>query len=75
MGQKWRGYGQKVNLLRQELESHKHKRDLIVLFSDANDVLFTTGAEEIIKKFKTFDAKVLFSADAVCAPNESLSSQ
>ena len=28
------GGGQKVNLLRNELEKHKHKKNLVILFTD-----------------------------------------
>ncbi|XP_076320544.1 LOW QUALITY PROTEIN: procollagen lysyl hydroxylase [Tachypleus tridentatus] len=66
------GGGQKVNLLRKEMEKHKDKDDLIILFTDSYDVIFTGGPEEILKKFYKSKAKVLFSAEGFCWPDESL---
>ncbi|XP_022258413.1 procollagen-lysine,2-oxoglutarate 5-dioxygenase 2-like, partial [Limulus polyphemus] len=66
------GGGQKVNLLRNEMEKHKDKDDLVILFTDSYDVIFTDGPQEILKKFYKSKAKVLFSAEGFCWPDESL---
>lgn len=39
------------------------------------DVVFTTGLAEIVQKFKQSNAKLLFSAEKYCWPDQSLSSQ
>ena len=36
------------------------------------DVIFTMGADQILARFKDFDAKVVFSAEGFCWPDESL---
>ncbi|TMW39265.1 hypothetical protein DOY81_015654, partial [Sarcophaga bullata] len=69
------GGGFKINLLRQALEPLKDEQDTIVLFTDSYDVVFTTGLTEIVQKFKESNAKLLFSAEKFCWPDQSLSSQ
>lgn len=66
------GGGYKVNLLKEELEKHKNDENLIVLFSDSYDVIVTGGEKEILKLFYTFDAKIVFSTEDICWPDESL---
>lgn len=36
------------------------------------DVIFTSGAADIIEKFKKLDARVVFSAEGFCWPDSSL---
>ena len=72
MGMKWEGLGQKVSLLREELEHHKEDLDKIILFTDGNDVLFNAGAGQIIRRFVQFNAKILFSAEEFSWPEPSL---
>jgi len=83
MGHEWRGGdmengiggGQKVHLLKEELEKHKDDKDKIIMFTDAYDVLFNAGPELILEKFKAFDARVLFSAEGFCWPDKQLASK
>lgn len=79
MGQEWlggdmnyAGGGYKVNLLKKELEEHKDKPNLVILFTDAYDVIFTGDDKEILAKFNEFDAKIVFGAEGFCWPKESL---
>lgn len=44
---------------------------IIVHFS--YDVIFTAGADVILKKFKDFNSRVVFSAEGFCWPDVSLS--
>ena len=63
MGRKWKGFWQKIALLREELERHKNNADLMIVYVDGSDSLFTTGAVEIAQKFHKFRAKIVFSAE------------
>ncbi|KAJ8021793.1 Procollagen-lysine,2-oxoglutarate 5-dioxygenase 1 [Holothuria leucospilota] len=73
--QRWPGGGQKINLLKQALEEHKDNDNLIILFSDSYDVIFTTGEEEIVGKFLQMNANLVFSAENSIWPDPSLASQ
>ncbi|XP_037810669.1 LOW QUALITY PROTEIN: procollagen-lysine,2-oxoglutarate 5-dioxygenase [Lucilia sericata] len=82
MYKKWKGGdmegpggGFKVNLLREALKPLKDEKDTIILFTDSYDVLFTTGLPEILQKFKESNAKLLFSAEKYCWPDESLANK
>lgn len=75
MGHKWRGFGQKLILLRDELEKYRYDADRIVIFADAYDVLFLSGVRSIVDRFRSFRARVLFSAEPNCAPDGSLASK
>ncbi|XP_059089134.1 multifunctional procollagen lysine hydroxylase and glycosyltransferase LH3-like isoform X4 [Tigriopus californicus] len=82
MGEKWEGGdmnfpggGFKVNLLKKELEEYKEKEDLIILFTDSYDVIIAGEADEIVEKFKSFDAKIVFGAEDFCWPKTELKNQ
>ncbi len=79
MGEEWLGGdmnhpggGFKVNLLKKELSSVSDRSDLIVLFTDSYDVIFTAGAKEILAKYKRADAGILFGAEGFCWPDARL---
>ncbi|XP_043280130.1 procollagen-lysine,2-oxoglutarate 5-dioxygenase isoform X2 [Venturia canescens] len=79
MGKAWKGGsmlstggGYKIRLLKQELSAYKDDREKIVLFTDGYDVIFLSSLDEIIKKFKSFDARILFSSEASIWPDKSL---
>ncbi|KAK6177441.1 hypothetical protein SNE40_015540 [Patella caerulea] len=80
LGKQWRGGdvanyaggGQKVNILRDGLEEFKDLDDLIVMFVDSYDLVFSGDKSEILEKFAKFDAHVVFSAEGSCWPDESL---
>lgn len=81
MGKTWKGGdiarfpggGQKVNLLKDAIKSVKDDNNIIVMFTDSYDVIFTTGSKDILETFKSFKADVVFSAEVSCWPDESLS--
>ncbi|KAL4221290.1 Procollagen-lysine [Mactra antiquata] len=82
LGTQWRGGdmtgaggGHKINILKQELEQYKKRDDLIIMFTDSYDVVITANAEEILEKFNKFSARVVFSAEGFCWPDQSLVSQ
>jgi len=72
MGQPWRGLGQKIWFLRQELDQYKDDSWTIVLFVDAYDALINAPMSQIVGAFKSLDAKVLFSAEHNCWPDATL---
>lgn len=81
MGEAWKGGddmanspggGHKINLLKEELENYKDRQDLIIMFTDAYDVVFLGDPQEILEKFSKFNANVVFSAESFCWPQESL---
>lgn len=83
-GEKWKGGenikskpggGWKVNLLKAALEPHKNANDKIILFTDGYDVIFLSNLREIVDKFKSLNAKVLFGAEGFCWPKEELASR
>ncbi|XP_018425244.1 PREDICTED: procollagen-lysine,2-oxoglutarate 5-dioxygenase 2 [Nanorana parkeri] len=79
-GQEWKGGdisnsiggGQKVRLLKEALESLNDQEDLIVLFTDSYDVIFSGGPEELLKKFHQTKHKVVFAAEAFVWPDKRL---
>lgn len=66
------GGGHKVNILKKELEKYKDQENLILMFTDSYDVVLTAGKQDILEKFKKFNARVVFSAEGFCWPDPSL---
>ncbi|CAG9771227.1 unnamed protein product [Ceutorhynchus assimilis] len=67
------GGGWKINLLKTALDNYKDPEDdKIVLFTDAYDVIFLGQMSEIIRRFKSTGARVLFGAEPYCWPNVEL---
>ena len=64
------GGGQKINILKKELENLND--DDVIFFVDGYDVIFMTGTEEIEKKWKDAECKVLFGAEKVLWPDRSI---
>ncbi len=46
--------------------------DEIIFFTDATDAVFVTNEQEILKKFKQFNAPLVFSAEINCWPDKAL---
>ena len=57
-------------MLKDAIEKIKDEKDLIVFFTDSYDVILYQTASQIVKKFKKFNARVVFGAEYFCAPNE-----
>lgn len=81
MGEKWKGGedikrkpggGWKINIFKTAIEPYKEEKEKVIIFTDGYDVLFLTDLKEIVEKFKTFDAKVVFGAEGFCWPKEEL---
>lgn len=83
LGEKWEGGdvrshaggGHKINLLKKELLEHKDDTDKIILFTDSYDVILLSGPDKIVQQFERFDARVVFSAEGFCWPDEELASR
>ena len=79
MGQVWQGGdmnypggGWKVNLLKEEMEKHKDKKDTLVMFTDSYDVVIAAKKEAILDQYDKFGANVVFGAENFCWPDASL---
>eukprot|EP00794_Sanderia_malayensis_P015035 gene15035-16588_t len=69
------GGGHKINILKNALKEYKDDKNTVVMFTDSYDVIFTTGPNEILKKFLEADANLVFSAEDFCWPDKSLASK
>ncbi|KAI7697685.1 Multifunctional procollagen lysine hydroxylase and glycosyltransferase LH3 [Sarcoptes scabiei] len=69
------GGGQKIILLREFLETIRDQNDLVILFTDSYDVIINGDRKDILKKFHSFDARIVFSAEKYCWPDSSLASK
>jgi procollagen-lysine,2-oxoglutarate 5-dioxygenase len=79
LGSEWRGGsmksiggGQKINFLKEGLKAYKNSENLVIMFSDSYDAVFTEGKDEILSRFLKFGSKVVFAAESTCWPDKSL---
>ncbi|XP_041925376.1 multifunctional procollagen lysine hydroxylase and glycosyltransferase LH3 [Alosa sapidissima] len=80
LGEEWKGGdvartvggGQKVRWLKNELQKHADKEDLIIMFVDSYDVIFASGPKELLQKFSQLGHRVVFSAEGFCWPDQRL---
>ena len=71
LGGRWKGLGHaKVTQLAKELETYKNDSNKVILFADAYDVLLNGGVEDILQRFEKSKARILFSAEKNCYPQE-----
>ena len=70
MGEKYVNYGSKLFLVRDKLQKYKTNKSLIVLFTDAYDIRFFGDKQDLIKMFKTFEAKIVFGAEHFLNPEK-----
>ena len=82
MGEEWKGGDMdhpggafKINLLKEEMKQFKDKEDMLIMFTDSYDVVILAEANQILETFETFNAKVVFGAEAFCWPDDSLREQ
>lgn len=84
------GGGQKINILKRELEKYNTDPELVVLFTDGYDslvkqlqlvsngtilrydVILTEEPEDVLNKFRSMKARVVFGAETFCWPDQSL---
>ena len=63
MGQEWKGGdmangvggAHKINLMKESLAPYKNRDDLIILFTDAYDVVITGSKDEILGRFESMN--------------------
>jgi hypothetical protein len=67
MGQAWDGFGTKLRLIRETLDSVEE--ETVVLFTDAYDSIIVGTPSEILTRFRRFDTDVLFSGQSTSAIN------
>jgi uncharacterized protein Usg len=85
LGEKWLGGdmnhpggGYKINLLKNELTNILAERDdggenLLVMFTDAYDVVLTANTKRILESFDSFAPfRVVFGAESFCWPRQDL---
>jgi len=86
MGEEWLGGdvangpggAHKINLLKRSLKEFKDRSDLLILFTDAYDVVITGNQNEILNRYNQMNnerdhkLKVLFSAEDLIWPDRSL---
>lgn len=66
------GGAQKIHYLKNELSQWRELDDHIILFTDSYDVVFYENPKEILRRFRSTDAQILFSAEKTCWPDENL---
>ncbi|VVC41556.1 Hypothetical protein CINCED_3A018714 [Cinara cedri] len=66
------GGGYKLNLYLEALEPYKKHVDLVVLLTDAYDVVLLANSSIILKKFTEFDASIVVSTERSCWPDKNL---
>ena len=64
-------HASKVFMMRDELQRWKDEKELIVMFTDAYDVILYERPREIVRKFKRLNASVVFGAEYFCNPDSS----
>ncbi|CAH0558083.1 unnamed protein product [Brassicogethes aeneus] len=82
-GAEWRGGnikkgpggGFKINLLKKAIEPHKNDASKIILFTDGFDVVFVDKLQEVLERFRKFEAKILFGAEKFAWPDPLLAEQ
>ncbi|CAL8241234.1 unnamed protein product [Merluccius merluccius] len=83
LGEEWKGGdvantvggGQKVRWLKKELLKHADQQNLVVLFVDSYDVIFASGPEELLHRFRRLGHRVVFSAEGFCWPDQRLATK
>ena len=62
-----------MNILQQGLIKYQNDKSKVILYTDVYNVIFTQGPEFLLDKFQTFKpARIIFSADNICWPDENL---
>ncbi|XP_054270597.1 procollagen-lysine,2-oxoglutarate 5-dioxygenase-like isoform X1 [Macrosteles quadrilineatus] len=82
MGEVWEGGdmqhpggGHKVLLLREALKPLAQDKEKIIMFSDSYDVVLLGPVAAILEQFRAMDARVVFSAEPFCWPDQRMAEQ
>ena len=70
IGQRFVHFATKLFFIREELEKIKNNSNLIVMFTDAYDVIVHQNPKTIISRFKDLNANVVFGAEYFCNPDK-----
>jgi len=62
-------------LLLDYLSDDSFDENEIIIFTDGTDAVFTTGEEEILSKYYSFNKRIVFSAELGCWPDPNLANQ
>jgi hypothetical protein len=65
----WNGFGTKLRILKDFINQCQ---DDIILFTDARDVIFAAGYDEILSTFLSMNTNILFGAETNLYPDKSL---
>lgn len=69
---KWENFKTKLEILLKEIPKYKKEYDL-VLFTDARDVMYWKGKQDILESLEKFkDYKMVVNAETNCYPNKDL---
>ena len=71
-GHRYKYHGSKLPWIKKELQKVKDQENLIIMFTDAYDVLIYDDASNIVEAFKKFDANVVFGTEYFCTPDQDL---
>ncbi|XP_022085486.1 procollagen-lysine,2-oxoglutarate 5-dioxygenase 2-like [Acanthaster planci] len=69
------GGGHKINLLKEALKEYKDMKNLIILYTDSYDVIFTARQEDLLHHFLGLNKNLVFSAEPFLWPDKSLASK
>ena len=75
IGERYEYHGSKLPLVKHELEMVKNRQDILVMFTDAYDVITFGNSTKIIDIFQSFEANVVFGAEYFCFPDKFLQNQ
>ena len=64
------GGGQKINFLLDTL--NELNDDQLILVTDSYDVIMSANSEEIIRKYKKFNKKIVFASESSCWPDRDI---
>lgn len=68
-----RGGGHKINMIKEYLGTLPEND--IVLFTDAYDVFYQFDLDTVVRRYLDFSVEILFGAEKVCWPDESMAAQ
>ena len=66
LDESWKGLGDKVWLVKQELEQYKDDSSKLILFADGYDVLINDKIGNIVKKYHRSQFQILFATEHNC---------
>jgi hypothetical protein len=67
-GEPWLGFGQKLRGLKTALPRiiREYGKDIVIIFTDARDVIANRTKRDFLRKFKLLNAKIVFGTEIGC---------